>query len=256
MNSRLVLDEGGKPISVHAVARDVTDRTHAEARQKLLMRELQHRTKNMLAVIQSIVSNTLARNNNLAGAKDAILGRLHALARAQKFVASGSAGGVLLRELVEAELEAFATRLSVEGPPVVIGGGFAQMFALVLHELATNAVKHGSLSVPAGGVLVRGAVDRRPTGPELTFSWVEKGGPRTEAPVEQGFGSQLIAGALAGTPRIAFDPQGFLYEITLPMTAVMKPSEAAAGGQDGSRKGSDGPMHEDAVAEAVRRRGD
>ena len=150
MNSRLVFDEGGRPVSIHAIARDVTERTNAEARQKLLVRELVHRTNNMLAMIQAIVSNTLVPNRDVADAKRAILGRLHALARAQQFVAAGPAAGVPLRDLVEGELGQFRTQAAIEGPHLVIGGEFAQMFALVLHELASNAAKYGSLSASGG----------------------------------------------------------------------------------------------------------
>jgi PAS domain S-box-containing protein len=257
MNSRLVFDEGGKPVSIHAIARDVTDRTNAEARQKLLVRELQHRTKNILAVMQSIVSNTLIRSRNLASAKDAILGRLHALARAQQFVASGASAGVQLRELVEAELEPFAGRLSIEGPPLVIGGAFAQTLALVLHELATNAAKYGSLSTPKGRLLVRWEIQRQRAEPELTFSWVEKDGPPAAAPAEQGFGSQLIATALGGAPRISFEPRGFAFEITLPMSTVMKPSKAGANDPAAAMHKDAETVGEDEVrAEIVRRRGD
>src|SRR5205085_635695 len=80
------------PIGVHSIARDITERRNAEARQALLVRELQHRTKNMLAVVQSIVMNTLTRGNSVEGAREAILGRLQAIARAQEFVASGNSG--------------------------------------------------------------------------------------------------------------------------------------------------------------------
>src|SRR5436190_1404717 len=83
LNSRLLFDDAGKPAGIHAIARDVTERKHAEARQLLLIRELQHRTMNLLAVVQSIVSNTLDRSPTVAIAKEAAVGRLHALARAQ-----------------------------------------------------------------------------------------------------------------------------------------------------------------------------
>jgi two-component sensor histidine kinase len=205
---------------------DARLRQESEARQRLLVRELQHRTRNMLAVIQSIVSNTLLRSRDPDEARDAIMGRLQALARAQQFVAAGPAGGVPLRDLVEAELEAFAERLSAEGPLLVIGGAFAQMLALVLHELATNAAKYGALSVSGGRLLVRWDVVHRAPEPELTFAWTEKGGPPASAPVARGFGSELIATALGKAPRIAFTPDGLVFEIALPMSAVMKPSRS------------------------------
>jgi two-component sensor histidine kinase len=228
-------------------------RQESEARQRLLVRELQHRTRNMLAVIQSIVSNTLLRSRDPDEARDAIMGRLQALARAQQFVSAGPAGGVPLRDLVEAELEPFAQRLSAEGPPLVIGGAFAQMFALVLHELATNAAKYGSLSVPSGRLLVRWDVAQREPEPELTFAWTETGGPPASPPAERGFGSELIGTALGTTPRIAFAPDGLVFEITLPMSAIMKPSRSATA-DPAADNAAEAPAEDEVLAEVLRRR--
>ena len=154
VNSKLVLDALGQPVGVHSIARDITERRNAEARQMLLVRELQHRTKNILAVVQSIVLNTMARGSNIERRREAIVGRLQAIARAQEFVAAGKSGGAPLRELVEGQLATFAARAKIDGPPVYAGAPFAQMFALVLHELATNAAKYGSLSQPGGHVVI------------------------------------------------------------------------------------------------------
>src|SRR5436853_4640319 len=152
LNSRLLFDDAGKPAGVHAIARDVTERKHAEARQLVLIRELQHRTKNLLAVVQSIVSSTLDRSGSVT-TKQAIVGRLHALARAQDIVAAGSGAGVPLRDLVEGELSTFGSRVSLRGVPVIVGGAFAHQFALVIHDLVDNAVKYGARSVSPGRVL-------------------------------------------------------------------------------------------------------
>src|SRR5262249_28198939 len=169
-----------------------------------LIRELQHRTKNLLAVIQSIVANTLEHTTGTERAREAIIGRLHALARAQEFVATGASGGGPLRERVDAELSAFTTQVSSEGIPVVLGGAFAQQFALVLHELATNAAKYGSLSVPNGRLVLRWRIrqSEEPEDPLLAFSWQERDGPRVEPPREVGFGSRLIGSALHHEPKI------------------------------------------------------
>src|SRR5262249_37054548 len=152
-------------------------RKEAEARQAVLVRELQHRTKNMLAVIQSIATSTLSRSNDLASAQEALIGRLHALAHAQEFVAAGPGGGVPLRDLVESELAAFGARTIISGEAIVVGGAFAQTFALVVHELATNAVKHGSLSAERGRVVLDWKINRSSELQQLCFSWMERGGP-------------------------------------------------------------------------------
>jgi two-component sensor histidine kinase len=202
----------------------------------------------MLAVIQSIVSNTLARSRDPAGVKDVIMGRLHALARAQQFVGSGPGGGVQLQTLVDTELAPYSSsQATIDGPPLIIGGAFAQMFALVLHELASNAARYGSLSTLAGRLLVRWMVTGEGTEAQFTFSWSETGGPPPAPSAERGFGGQLIATAITGTPRIAYEPTGFTYEITVPLSAVMRPSKAATGGADGS-------VADDEVRAEVRRR--
>jgi PAS domain S-box-containing protein len=221
VNSKLLFDVNGKPTGVHLIARDMSERKEAESRQLVLIRELQHRTKNLLAVIQSIVTNTLSRSRDFSRATDAIVGRLHALARAQEFVASGSSGGVPLRDLVDAELSPFATQLKISGVPLVVGGAFAQQFALVVHELATNAAKYGSLSTPEGRLLVGWDIDQQADDPVLTFSWVEQGGPPVDVPTEQGFGSELMAATLSHAPQIAYEKNGLRFTVKILLSEVM-----------------------------------
>jgi two-component sensor histidine kinase len=130
------------------------------------------------------------------------------------------------------------------------------MFALVLHELATNAAKYGALSVPGGRLLVRWDVAQREPEPELTFAWTEKGGPLASAPEARGFGSELIATALGTAPRIDIAPHGLVFEITLPMSAVMKPSRSASAAADLATADEAALTHaqDGVVAEILRRR--
>ena len=95
---------------------------------------------------------------------------------------------------------------------------------LVIHELATNAAKYGSLSEPGGHVVITWEVRYGPSEPQLAFSWVERDGPPVAAPTHQGFGSRLISAALPGTPRIAFDSQGFEYTVDVPLSDVTRAS--------------------------------
>jgi PAS domain S-box-containing protein len=221
VSSKLLLNGEGVPVGIHAISRDVTERKEAEARQLVLVRELQHRTKNLLAVVQSIVTNTHARSRDLRSANEAIVGRLHALARAQDFVVSGVSGGVPLRDLIDYELSAFATRTEIEGIPVVLGGAFAQQFALVVHELATNAAKYGSLSIPSGRLLVRWEIKQQADEPSLIFSWRERDGPLVRAPTEAGFGNELIAATLSRAPRISYNGSGLEFTVQVPLSDVM-----------------------------------
>jgi PAS domain S-box-containing protein len=222
VSSRLMFDSEGGPVGIHSIARDISGRKEAEARQLVLIRELQHRSKNLLAVVQSIVTNTLVRSRDIAAAKDAIVGRLHALASAQEFVVSGASGGVPIRDLLEAELSGFAGRAHMRGIPLVLGSAFAHQFALVVHELATNAAKYGSLSTPQGSLLLNWEINDREEQPKLRFCWTERGGPRVVAPVEQGFGSELIATMLSRKPRICYGRDGFQFTAEVPLSEVTR----------------------------------
>ena len=219
VNSRLIFDDRGVPVGIHSMARDVTERKDAEARQTLLVRELQHRAKNLLAVMQSITSSTLSASSDLQTAHDTILGRLQALARAQDFIASGPSGGVPIDEIVRGELALFVPRVSIDGPQVLAGSAFAQMFAVVVHELATNATKYGALSQPKGRVDVKWDIQGNST---FTFSWIERDGPSVHEPTSQGFGSRLMRAALSENPRIVYAKEGLEYSISLPLEQVLQ----------------------------------
>jgi PAS domain S-box-containing protein len=212
-----VLTLGGEECLLTASI-DITERKAAETRQDLLVREMQHRTKNLLAVVQSIASNTLQRGSNL----EAFVGRLHALAHAQEFVAEGVRSGVPLRQLVDAQLSPFGHRASVTGEDLIVGGGFAQTFALVLHELATNAAKYGSMSAPDGTVAIEWRIVPKEPEDRLRFSWVERGGPVVAAPAKTGFGT-LLMGSLAEA-RTDFLEAGVEYRFAVPLAEAIRGS--------------------------------
>jgi PAS domain S-box-containing protein len=223
VSSRLIFNERREPLGIHSIARDITERKEAEARQTLLVRELQHRTKNMLAVIQSIVTKTLRRSPDLTNAEQTLIGRLHALANAQEFVAAGPGGGVPLKQLVEAELAPFAARATVTGEPVVVGGAFAQTFALLIHELATNAVKHGALSAQRGRVVISWKVDQSEDVPHLHFAWLERGGPPAKEPKDSGLGTVLMSSI--GNSQVTFKDEGLEFTLSVPLAEALKGSE-------------------------------
>ena len=193
---------------------DISDRKDAEARQALLVRELQHRGRNLLGVIQTIASSTLKTSRDLVTANETLNGRLQALARAQHFIAAGRTGGAPIDEIVRAELEPFGGRVTMGGPRVVAGNSFAQMFAVLVHELATNATKHGSLTKAEGRVEIEWTADDRSG---FSFVWRERGGPPVRPPTTRGFGSQLISAALGEKPHIRYGESGFEYEILVPI---------------------------------------
>jgi two-component sensor histidine kinase len=186
-------------------------------RYVLLARELQHRTKNLLAVIQSIASASLPAGP----ARDTYFGRLHALAVAQDLVMEGDGGAASMLQLVEQSLRSFGDRVVIKGLDVYLSAVTAQGFALILHELATNAVKHGALGSHCGTVTVEW--HQKSGSPDLLlFCWHEVGGPLTVASQRRGFGTKLlqIAVPTVEAPRFDYSAKGFVYEIAVVLDSI------------------------------------
>ena len=192
---------------------DVTAAKEADENQKLLTRELQHRTKNLMAVIQSIAMGTFPAGDPRL---EAFRARLHALAEAQNFLTEANWGGAYLEDIVGRELASFAGRISIDGPRVLLRSNAVQGFTLVVHELATNAAKHGALRAPDGRISVRWSVEGNGAEPALRFRWEERGGPPANPPRDKGFGSVLLEHAVPTAddpPRFDYGPAGFTYEL-------------------------------------------
>ncbi|WP_137179318.1 HWE histidine kinase domain-containing protein [Roseomonas sp. AR75] len=205
-------DEAGRLLAVVASGEDITERRAAEQRQTLLMREVDHRAKNALAVVQSILR--LTRNQGPQDFAAAVEGRVNALARAHTLLARERWAGGDLRELAEAELEPYAEagRLRFDGPPVRLAPEAVQPVSLVLHELATNAAKHGALSHPGGRIALRWAPQ---PGGSLRLDWAETGQSEADfrgPPTRRGFGTRMIVatvtGQLAGHVDFDWRPDG------------------------------------------------
>jgi two-component sensor histidine kinase len=181
-------------------------------RYVLLARELQHRTKNLLSVIQSIASVSLPAGS----AKEEYVERLQALGRAQDLLFEREGRGASIKDLVEQALESFGQRVILDGPHIHLSANMVQGFALVLHELATNAAKYGALSIPAGTVTVQWSQETASPA-ALFFRWSERGGPPASPPKRKGFGTKLLEIAVASAevpPRFEYSAEGFRYELT------------------------------------------
>jgi two-component sensor histidine kinase len=187
---------------------------------KILVREMQHRSKNLLAVVQSLATNTLSRATNVEDAAKALLGRLHALGNAQEFIADERSAGVSLRDLTDVQLAAFSGQVLVEGEPLLVGNSFAQSFALIVHELATNAIKYGSLSTQQGTVSLAWSVVVTSNCRHVKFSWIERGGPPPPTKVIQGFGSTLLS--TFGDAVTDLTERGLEYALTVPWSEIVK----------------------------------
>jgi two-component system, chemotaxis family, CheB/CheR fusion protein len=205
---------------------DVTAVTRAEERQHLLLAELQHRVRNTLGVVRSIVRRSAETSTSVEEYASHLDGRLNAFARTQALVTRDPDGGVDLEYLVVEELLGYNARedeqLRVSGPPVRFQPKAAETFALAIHELATNAIKYGALSQPRGVVDVSWRVDdtANPSS-RLIFEWREVGGPRIVPPKRKGFGSELLERTLAfefkGKTTLTYNPAGLQCTIAIPL---------------------------------------
>ena len=162
------------------------------ARQSLLLAELSHRVNNILSVIQSIAMRTLSDNLSSEQTKTKLVGRLRALSRAHGLLVDSSWQGARLRDVVKTEMEPYGEQVDVRGQDVMLTTRAAQSFALLVHELTTNACKHGALSQSEGRVAVEWFVKRETDSPSFCFSWKESNGPRVEEPSRTGFGMSSV----------------------------------------------------------------
>jgi PAS domain S-box-containing protein len=205
---------------------DAHERRTQEERQALLAREVDHRAKNALAVVQAAVR--LTRAADIPSYVKAVEGRVSALARAHTLLAEDQWVGADLRTLLAGELALFTSggeggpRAVLHGPAIVVPAVAAQPLGMAIHELATNAVKHGALSSPGGRVTVEWSLEPTAQGRDLLIRWAESGGPPVEGPPgRRGFGSRVLDGTLRqqlrGGMEVHWDRDGILVETRVPL---------------------------------------
>jgi len=217
-------DEKGQVVQWFGTSTDITNERKAEERQRLLTNELAHRGKNLLAVIQSVASRSLSGTRTLAEAREVLMQRIYAIARSQSVLLDEGFEGAPVSEIVRFEFEAFSSRVKAAGPDVILSPKAAQTFALLVHELATNATKHGALSLPGGQIAIHWSVDGGGAEARFKFQWQERGGPPVIPPTRQGFGRTLLERVVAqefgADPKVSFAPEGLSYEIDAPLSAM------------------------------------
>ena len=214
-----IKDSDGNIVGAVNCFQDITDRKQSEEREKMLARELDHRAKNLLALVQATVQLTHA--TTVEDFKVAIGGRLQALSNAHTLLAQSRWAGASLHSLVTEELAPYRlkgiSRTRIEGPELVLEPKSAQAIAMVLHELTTNAVKYGALSVPSGRLRVEWSRDET----QLVIRWSETDGPSVKPPSRQGFGTRVVGrvvkAELAGKLRFDWKPDGLACEIIIPL---------------------------------------
>ena len=219
-------DATGRVVRVSGVTIDITDRKEAEERQALLTREVDHRARNALAVTQSIVR--LTRAGNIKSYIAAVEGRIGALSRAHTLLSESRWQGADLIKLVDEELSPYRTsadKIAATGPHVSLRPVTAQILALALHELATNAAKYGALSSPGGKIKLSWELDAG----LLRLHWIEVGGPPARVPTAQGFGTKIITASvtsqLGGEAVFDWNSGGLNCTLSLPIADQPGPFE-------------------------------
>jgi len=212
----------GKVVGASTIARDITQRRRAEEREKILMAELDHRVKNVLARVDMVALSSRNGISSIDEFTRSLKGRIQSMATAHALLSQKGWHGVGLEALVRNQLAPYAdANIAIQGTDVTLTAAAIQAMGMVLHELVTNAAKYGALSVPTGRVAV--SWDRKPNGrgTNLVFAWRELGVPRTPVEAKSGYGTRLIRELvpheLGGKVDLAFAAEGVSCRIEFPI---------------------------------------
>jgi two-component sensor histidine kinase len=232
--SKAEFDSTGRVMRLKGLTRDITRRKQSEKRQDLLIAELDHRVKNVLARVAAVVMHTRRGCGTMDEFVEALHGRIQSMAAAHSLLSQSRWSGVGLTDLIRHQLAPYTTdaNTTISGPDVTLTAGETQALATVIHELVTNAAKHGALSSPDGGVSVGWHGSGGDAAAVMTITWRELGGPPIEAPVRSGYGSSLIRDLipheLGGAVDLTFPSDGACCKIEIPLERGAKiPREGA-----------------------------
>ncbi len=219
-----VLEHDGRR-RVIGVNIDITERKRQEEHLRFILRELTHRSKNLLAVVQGMASQSVRRATGFEDFEQRFLGRLRALAKSHDLLVDGNWSGAPLAELVASQLMPFLDdlgRVEIAGPAVFVNAEAAQALGIILHELAANAFRHGALSMPAGRISVHWA--RSGPAAAINLAWTESGGPQVVSPTTFGFGrtviERLTTDLFGGHGQLVFLPGGVRWTAAIPATLL------------------------------------
>jgi two-component sensor histidine kinase len=212
--------QDGKAIRMVGTARDVTERKQREAHVRFLMREIAHRSKNLLAVIQAMARQTAVTAGSAHDFEQIFSARLQALAASHDILMDEDWHGASIEELVRTQVghyvDLIGTRIDLAGPEMMLKPEAAQNLGLALHELATNAAKYGALSNEDGRIEIRWELDQS----RFRIGWQEIGGPPVSPPQREGFGhkvvTRIVTLALEGTVDLRFEPSGLVWRLDIP----------------------------------------
>jgi PAS domain S-box-containing protein len=218
-----VHDAGGRITHWISAQRDITERRSFEDRQAMMVRELHHRVKNTLATVQAVLNATLRSSVSMGEFSRAFGGRILSLARTHAMITEDRAQVASFEGLLRAELDPYDEngRISLRGPALRLPSELAVPIGMALHELTTNALRHGALAHPGGKVAVTWAVEDGPSGPALAWTWDEHDGPPPTLPTREGFGTRLLNKILvvqtAAEVDIALDSDGLRINVRIPL---------------------------------------
>jgi PAS domain S-box-containing protein len=221
--SKAEFDTAGRFLRLKGLTRDITGRKQAEKRQDLLIAELDHRVKNVLARVAAVATHTRQRCGTMDEFVNALHGRIQSMAAAHALLSQSRWSGVGLTDLIRHQLAPYTTdaNTTIGGPEIMLTSTQTQAVAMVIHELVTNAAKHGALSNPGGRVSVSSNRIGADAAPTLTIRWRELGGPPIKVPAKSGYGSSLIRDLipheLGGTVELTFLSGGACCEIEIPL---------------------------------------
>ncbi len=222
-------NEAGEVVGLTCASVDVTERKEGEAHLRLLLRELTHRSKNLLAVIQAMARQTARHTGSIETFLTQFSARLQALAASHDLLVRESWYGASLGELIRSQLGGYldgsSNQVSIDGPAIALKPEAAQNLGLALHELAVNAAKFGALSVPTGRVSITWRRRESSEGSALDLDWRERLGPKVKLRRKKGFGTMVIernlARALDAEINMDFDPNGLHCHIVIPATQIL-----------------------------------
>jgi two-component system CheB/CheR fusion protein len=214
---------------------DISERKTAEAHQQVLLYELQHRVKNILATISALASRMVSGSKSLEEFSSAFLGRLRIMAATHELLSRGNWTGAGLRDLIETavgpHLPKAGPGLVMNGPDITLSPAAISTLGMVIYELATNAVKYGGLSVPGGRVEISWSREPRPDGPQLLLTWEEIGGPALAFPLKEGFGTAFMKRSVEyemnGSVVLAPRPTGLHCTVSFPLHGNLQNSSNA-----------------------------